>query len=736
MSPSPQSAPGSARTLAIALAVVTLPFMAHWLDFEAARRALGMCVGAAAAWTAWRWLPGSDRQRGPKAPAGSGWLLALVLWAGVRSLGVTNPGEAVLRAGWLGTLWLVYRFGATQPTQRVGQAVLATVALVASYGLLQAMGVEWPEGYARTEPVSTLGNANVASEFVALAALALAATWVLSRRPNTVGPAACDRQPTGLTVALALGLSVAYLAVNGSRSGLLAISVGAVVILVDALRAPAQRGRSVQAAAAGAAILIALGAWIASPASARDEKFAREASELANPAADSAATADAADATTTPFSRPSTIAVRGHIWRAGLEMVGDAPWFGHGSGQFRYQYPLYRSPAEIDLSSHNRSFRTFVGNPHQDHLQIAIEGGIPAILLWVGFWWTVFRAALRRGPGSWLSAVPLLGFVLLATVRAPLGNAPAALLAFAWAGSVTARRATDSVDTVVAPRPGPRPSIRHGARLAAVALAVVGLLVLSAQCSFSLSFDDRGRSVDADLVRAARSLHPTESRFRRKVASLTWQNAPDARAALDAARPDIDALLALDPHNTSALFFVAYLAHHAGDDALADASLARLLAIDPLDPEATQLAATRLALRGEAPRAIATLYSRPHARLRAVLAETLADLGAALADRDPRGAQLLRSEASFVRALDSLLVDPRSTAVFDASATLPQSWFDDHRRRALVARQFLARGDATTAAAVAPDGPADLSGAARRLLAPILTPLRSLPAWQRALGED
>lgn len=71
---------------------------------------------------------------------------------------------------------------------------------------------------------------------------------------------------------------------------------------------------------------------------------------------------------------PSTNA-RLLIWKSSIQMILAHPFFGTGWGTFVYYYPAYRSLSENTTSG-------FFA--HNDYLQFAIEGGIPALLLQLG----------------------------------------------------------------------------------------------------------------------------------------------------------------------------------------------------------------------------------------------------------------------------------------------------------------------------------------------------------------
>ncbi len=660
--------------LVVALVALTaLPFEARWLDFELARRGLLLVVAAGLALTSRRWWPA-------QLPRGTMLFGALCVWFLVRSIAVTNTIEALLRTAYAAGLWLTFVWGATRPPAALLRAALAVGAIVSGYGILQFMGVEWPTGYAMTQAVSTLGNRNVASEFVTVCI--------------AIGLVAATQGSLSIPGAVAILPCAVYLGINGSRAGLLATAAVGLTALCAS-----RAGRPVASITLAAALL----GWLS--ASLPDD-------------------ARPGGAETVVVEQPSTIAVRQEIWSSCATMVGDAPVFGHGTAQFRYEYPRYRSPEEIDLSSFGRQFATFVDTAHNDHIEVAVDGGVPALLLWIAFWFVVIRPReLTRARAMQL--LPVLAFLILGCARSPLANAPTAMLAFAWAGWLGHGR----VDPDGA---GSKHWLIHAGGVIALFL---GALVVFAQHQIANHFttpqSDTGERFDT--LTSAIACHPSESRFRQLRVLEARRVEPDATKTLSASRSDLESIARFDPNNTNALFLTAEIAHQAGDDETTDLALRRLLTIDPENPRGTLLAATRLCTRKQVPRGIATLYARPHASLRRDLASHLSDLGGAVHASDPRGSALLVLEANYIHALDSILENPKSTRVIDASR-MPAQIADD-RVRVLYARQLQARGKVDAAEALVPDRPLDLSNAARRLLREVLAALRQLPKWREAIGD-
>ena len=83
---------------------------------------------------------------------------------------------------------------------------------------------------------------------------------------------------------------------------------------------------------------------------------------------------------------------RQRFWANSLEAIGDHVLAGSGVGTFPDIYPRYEDPAAVT--------RTIVNHAHNDYLEIALETGIPGILLLIAFvtWW------IRRASAIWRSA--------------------------------------------------------------------------------------------------------------------------------------------------------------------------------------------------------------------------------------------------------------------------------------------------------------------------------------------
>ncbi len=100
--------------------------------------------------------------------------------------------------------------------------------------------------------------------------------------------------------------------------------------------------------------------------------------------------------------REGTWNIRLLIWEAGLTLFGEHPVLGVGAGAFRTAVnPLVHQPAA----------------PHNVFIAVAVEGGIPALFLWVGFILGAFRKVLgseHTEKWAWIGVALVLATAFLA----------------------------------------------------------------------------------------------------------------------------------------------------------------------------------------------------------------------------------------------------------------------------------------------------------------------------------
>ncbi|MFN9333783.1 MAG: O-antigen ligase family protein, partial [Planctomycetota bacterium] len=511
---------------AVFVALLALPFHPLWVDAEQVRRALLLLAAGGALLLC------------PRLPAvrGERWLWAFVA-ALAASAAVRWTGDVWFRAegdargfqawdaGYRLAHWL-----ALVVALRLGAAAGDTLArplpwlllATALFGVLQRLGLADLDGYGvEREPVSTLGNLNVASEWTTIAAVAVA---VLLPAPFARG------RGVGLAALAAAG---AYLVANGSRSGLVALPLALLALA-------ALRRRQPLAECLGAPLAAALGAGAMALVAA-----AAPAPPTAPAGAGTATTVGATAAQASPLDRgAATLAVRWEITKATARLGAAAPVLGFGPGQVALHYPRVRTQTEIETSSLGRSFATEVRTAHDDWLELLVDGGAVALLLFAA---ALF--ALQRAQPDKARVVPLFALLLLMLVRAPLWNAPAAATALLLAGA------------------GAAPVAAHGAgaeRWRALAARTLGALlilfavpVLLAHFAIAGYVDDvrDGRTPDVAAVVHAATWMPYEARWEelltrdRLAAATATASTPAGAANLAAALSAAARALQLRPHH-------------------------------------------------------------------------------------------------------------------------------------------------------------------------------------------
>lgn len=657
------------------IGLLAIPFHPDWLDAEQARRGLLLLLSGAVLLLRPNLRPVVGERAvwaflGTLAVAGAVNWAWQALFLPADRMPSFQPMEAVYRcAHWLALL-VVLRLGTAAP-QAFGGPIAWAVAITSAFGVLQRLGWAELQGYGvAAEPVSTLGNLNVASEWTAIAAAAVAS----------------QLRPTRLATT-ALALAGAYLAVNGSRSGLVALPMALALLAVLRRR---ERGWL-------PLVVVVVGMLLGA--------LLDRAVATGRPTTATTGTTATAAAARDPSTE--TLQVRWEIARGATRLFAESPVFGQGAGQFAVQYPRVRSQREIELSSLDRSFATEVRTAHDDWLEILVETGL------LGF--SVFAAALfalQRGVRDKVRLLPLFALLLLMLVRAPLLNAPAAAVALLLAA---------------APASTAAPTRRTGQLALGAGLLALGVPVLAAQFLFVpvMRAAAEGRAQPLGAAQAAAAVQPWEPRWRQIEAQLRlWSGAlPEARVAAAKAV----ALRPFDPHLNLLLGEVLARGTAYGEAA----RMAKQgIASDPGHPELRVLLATTQLAAGDAERAVRTLVDAPHPTLRNSLARRFAELAEFAAVRgNTAGEARLRLEQHVLEALpdlgrtDAAALDATAARVRTvlASARRAERSKTDLRPYVVAALHALDVGDTEQAAT--------LGEVASRLGVPLLD-------WQRALLGD
>ena len=188
------------------LFLLAVPYQTYWYDNEAARRGgLALLVGVLCM------IPGVLPRRVPR----SVWAMCLLaLWVLARSVWVANPWYALEASCHMLGLTILVLLGTSLPMPSLLRATLPTGLVIAVVGIAQSLGYSLiPDS---TEAVSTLGNRNVASEFLAVCGSAAGLLVCLqdsTRRDRMIGFAT-------------LTLCALAIVWNTSRSGLVALPLG------------------------------------------------------------------------------------------------------------------------------------------------------------------------------------------------------------------------------------------------------------------------------------------------------------------------------------------------------------------------------------------------------------------------------------------------------------------------------------------------------------------------------
>jgi len=154
-------------------------------------------------------------------------------------------------------------------------------------------------------------------------------------------------------------------------------------------------------------------------------------------------------ASTAPSSNTGGAEVRLRIWAELPGLIGDHPLLGVGPGQFRAEFPPYRDPAEIELSTHGHHSEAGgeVEHAHSDWLQVFAEYGLVGGVCFAALLAALALAAVRmcRRSREEAGAHAALGPVALALIinsllHAPLTFEPApAMIAWVLLGALAGR---------------------------------------------------------------------------------------------------------------------------------------------------------------------------------------------------------------------------------------------------------------------------------------------------------
>ncbi len=131
------------------------------------------------------------------------------------------------------------------------------------------------------------------------------------------------------------------------------------------------------------------------------------------------------------FKNPETETSMGRrltFWQYSLTLINESPWIGHGTGSFETEYKQLVNGGQY-----------ITKNPHSEYLSLAVQLGIPGLILYLGFLISQYRMAQKMEiPRKWFAQGLLLSITVTSIFNSPIldhteGHWFACLLALCFA---------------------------------------------------------------------------------------------------------------------------------------------------------------------------------------------------------------------------------------------------------------------------------------------------------------
>jgi O-antigen ligase len=528
------------------------------------------------------------------------WSVASLAWATDTHAAIRVLGSWVAASGLALLIADVVRSEATG--RRVLYALYASAVTVSFAGLLQHLA-GWEAIPQAFPPAGTLGNKNVAAEFVATALPAGGLLFLAASTPLAA-----------MAVSGGFGVALAFIFHTGCRAAWLALLVVSLVVAVWRLavwRFPPRYADSQSAerwSSGFRRVCLVFGALVfallatrppadqTAPVEGPRELIAEGTRPILRTlGAETVAATDRSEAGVE--SRASrSVSLRLHIWSNTLEMIHAAPWMGVGVSDFSVHYPRFARSSGPDGTTIDQR----VDEAHNDFLQGAAETGLIGTL---AFAWAVssLLKATSLGPRTlalWrLGRTTGLAALALGVIAAlsPVVTQPALLgVAGISAGLAQAAARIAGDEALVRVRRSAWGEDLRQAGLTALAAALVvvaswGVVQIKADRHVLRMAQAESRG-DWPAVAAegllARKWNParTDPRFA-AASALLRLNEPAAAAKL------LQELLRATPYHANALGNLAIAHMRSGELPQAQRSLERLLKLRPDDAIALSLIA-------------------------------------------------------------------------------------------------------------------------------------------------
>lgn len=104
-----------------------------------------------------------------------------------------------------------------------------------------------------------------------------------------------------------------------------------------------------------------------------------------------------------PFlTKQKSLEARLNIWKNSIELAMKKPVSGYGFGRFEKEYNLFTASRRNTENSH-------IDMAYNDFLEITIEGGFPALVIWISFLFSLARFCKSKGR----SIIPVIAIVIV-----------------------------------------------------------------------------------------------------------------------------------------------------------------------------------------------------------------------------------------------------------------------------------------------------------------------------------
>lgn len=113
------------------------------------------------------------------------------------------------------------------------------------------------------------------------------------------------------------------------------------------------------------------------------------------------------------FKNPETETSMGRrltFWKYSLTLINESPWIGHGTGSFETEYKQLVDDGQY-----------ITKNPHSEYLSLAVQLGIPGLILYFGFLISQYRMSMKMEiPRKWFAQGLLLSITVTSVFNSPI----------------------------------------------------------------------------------------------------------------------------------------------------------------------------------------------------------------------------------------------------------------------------------------------------------------------------